>query len=303
MTDWINSIVQGVLLGGYYSLIATGLAFMFQVMRIINLAHGTLAVMAGFGLWVLADRFGINPFLALVAVVPAMAVFGWVLQRAVLERSARSGQLVPLLATFGLAIVIENTLFEQFGADTRSLAPAIGELAYASWGIGDIYIGQVSVIIFASAVALLGGLSLFLSKTHLGRAIRATADDPDTVGLIGINARKVNAAAAAIALMTVAIAGMFLGMRATFTPYSGPAQLVFAFEATVIGGTGSLWGTLVGGIVLGVAQTIGAQINPQGFLLTGHVVFLAILIARESLPHVSEWGHALKRFRSGGRAQ
>ena len=280
MTDWINSLVQGVLLGGYYSLIACGLAFMFQVMRIINLAHGTLAILAGFSIWLLGERFGINPFVALIAVLPAMAVVGWLLQRGVLERSQRAGQLVPLLATFGLAIVIENLLFEQFGADTRSLAPFIDTLSYDSWAIGDIYVGQLSVLMFVVAVALLGGLSLFLSKTHLGRAIRATAEDPDTVGLIGINARKINAMATAIAMLTVTVAGMFLGMRATFTPYSGGAQLIFAFEATVIGGSGSLWGTLAGGIVLGVAQTIGAQINPQGFLIAGHLVFLVVLVAR-----------------------
>ncbi len=280
MTDWANSIIQGVLLGGYYALIACGLAFMFQVMRIINLAHGSLAVMAGFGLWVLADNYSINPFVALIIVLPGMALAGWALQRAILERSAKGGELVPLLSTFGLAIVVENVLFEQFGADTRSLAPFIDTLAWDSWNFGDIYIGQISVLIFVVAVALLGGLSLFLSKTHIGRAIRATAEDPDTVGLIGINARRVNAVATAIALVTVGIAGMFLGMRATFTPYSGPSQLVFAFEAAVIGGSGSLWGTLVGGIVLGVSQTIGAQINPQGFLLAGHLVFLIILVAR-----------------------
>lgn len=283
MTDWLNSIIQGVLLGGYYALLACGLAFMFQVMRIINLAHGTLAVMAGFALWVLADHYAINPFVALVAVLPGMALVGWALQRGVLERSARGGELVPLLSTFGLAIVIENVMFEQFGADTRSLAPYIDTLAWDSWGFGNIYIGQLSVLIFGVAIALLGGLSVFLSRTHLGRAIRATAEDPDTVGLVGINARKVNAVATAIALITVAIAGMFLGMRATFTPYSGPTQLVFAFEAAVIGGSGSLWGTLIGGIVLGVAQTIGAQINPQGFLLAGHLVFLVILVARVSV--------------------
>lgn len=282
MMDWINSIIQGVLLGGYYSLIACGLAFMFQVMGIINLAHGTLAVVAGFAIWTLCQYLGISPFVALIGVLPAMAAVGWVLQRGVLERSARAGHLVPLLATFGLAIVIENLLFEGFGADTRSLAPFIDTLAYDSWAIGDIYIGQLSVLIFAMAVVLLGGLSLFLSRTHLGRAIRATAEDPDTVGLVGINARTVNAAAVCIAMVTVAIAGMFLGMRATFTPYSGPEQLVFAFEAAVIGGSESLWGTLVGGIVLGVAQTIGAQINPQGFLIAGHTVFLAILVARVS---------------------
>lgn len=277
--DWLNSIIQGVLLGGYYSLIACGLSFMFSVMRIINLAHGALAVMAAFMLWSLAGHLGISPFLALVVVLPVMALAGWALQRGVLERSARAGQLVPLLATFGLAIVVENVMFQQFGADTRSLD--IGDLAWSSWAIGDsLYIGQLPVLIFVVAVALLGGLSLFLSKTHLGRAIRATSEDPDTVGLIGINARTVNATAAAIAMVTVGIAGAFLGMRATFTPYSGPAQLVFAFEATVIGGSGSLWGTLLGGIVLGVAQTIGAQINPQWFLLSGHLVFLVILVAR-----------------------
>jgi branched-chain amino acid transport system permease protein len=296
MTDWLNSIVQGVLLGGYYSLIACGLAFMFQVMRIINLAHGTLAVMAGYAIWTFGERFGINPFVALIAILPIMAVVGWLLQRGVLERSARAGQLVPLLSTFGLAIVIENLIFEKYGADTRSLAPFIDTLAYDSWAIGNIYIGQLSVLIFAVAVALLGGLSLFLSKTHLGRAIRATAEAPETVGLIGINARKVNAVATAIALLTVTIAGMFLGMRATFTPYSGAEQLVFAFEATVIGGAGSLWGTLIGGIVLGVSQTIGAQINPQGFLIAGHVVFLVVLVARVSV-EMPSWGGFVGRLR------
>jgi branched-chain amino acid transport system permease protein len=295
--DWVNSIVQGVLLGGYYALIACGLAFMFQVMGIINLAHGTLAVVAGFAIWTLCQYLGVDPFVALVGVLPAMAVVGWVLQRGILERSGRAGQLVPLLATFGLAIVIENLLFEGFGADTRSLAPYIDTLAYDSWGIGDIYIGQLSVLTFAVAVALLGGLSLFLSRTHLGRAIRATAEDPDTVGLVGINARTVNAAATCIAMLTVTIAGMFLGMRATFTPYSGPEQLVFAFEAAVIGGSESLWGTLIGGIVLGVAQSIGAQINPQGFLIAGHLVFLVILVARVSalLPDFGALAGRLRR--------
>lgn len=296
MMDWINAIIQGVLLGGYYSLIACGLAFMFQVMRIINLAHGTLAIVAGFAIWALCQSWGISPFAALIVVLPAMAAIGWILQRGILERSARAGQLVPLLATFGLAIVIENLLFELFGADTRSLAPYIDSLAYDSWAIGDIYIGQLSVLIFAVAVALLGGLSLFLSRTHLGRAIRATAEDPDTVGLIGINARTVNAVATCIAMMTVAVAGMFLGMRATFTPYSGPEQLVFAFEAAVIGGSESLWGTLVGGIVLGVAQTIGAQINPQGFLIAGHAVFLVILVARVSAV-IPAFGSLARRLR------
>jgi branched-chain amino acid transport system permease protein len=281
MMIWLNQIIQGVLLGGYYALIACGLSFMFSVMRIINLAHGSLAVLAAFMLYVLADRFSISPFLGLLIVLPIMAAIGWALQRWVLERSLRGGMLVPILSTFGLSIVIDNLLFQQFGADTRSLAPYIGDLSYNSWEItDDIDIGQLAVLTLATAVVLLGGLQLFLTRTQLGRAIRATAEDPDTVGLIGINARVVNGAAAAIALVTVGIAGAFLAMRATFSPYSGGQQLVFAFEAAVIGGAGSLWGTLTGGIVLGVAQSLGAQVDPQGFLVTGHVVFLLVLFAR-----------------------
>jgi branched-chain amino acid transport system permease protein len=281
MMIWLNQVIQGVLLGGYYALIACGLSFMFSVMRIINLAHGSLAVLAAFMLFALAARFGISPFLGLLIVLPVMAAIGWGLQRAVLERSLRGGMLVPILSTFGLSIVIDNLLFQQFGADTRSLAPYIGDLSYNSWEItDDIDIGQLAVLTLAAAVVLLGGLQLFLTRTPLGRAIRATAEDPDTVGLVGINARVVNATAAAIAMVTVGIAGAFLAMRATFNPYSGGQQLVFAFEAAVIGGAGSLWGTLIGGIVLGVAQSIGAEIDPQGFLITGHVVFLLVLFAR-----------------------
>jgi branched-chain amino acid transport system permease protein len=278
---WLNQIVQGVLLGGYYALIACGLSFMYSVMGIINIAHGSFAVLAAFALFVLADRFGVSPFVGLLLVLPAMAAIGWALQRLILQRSARAGVLVPILSTFGLSIVIDNLLFEQFGADTRSLAPYIGSFSYDSWSLtDDIDVGYLSALVFAAAVLVLGSLHLFLSRTPLGRAIRATAEDPDTVGLVGINARLVNATATAIAMATVGLAGAALAMRATFDPYAGAPHLIFAFEAAVIGGAGSLWGTLLGGIVLGVAQNIGAQINPQGFFIAGHGVFLAVLFAR-----------------------
>lgn len=277
----LNALLQGALLGGHYALVACGLAFVYRVMRVINLAHGTLAVLASFACWVAADRWGINPFVALIGVIPGMAIIGWGLQRGVLEPSTRHGLLVPILATFGLAVLLNNLLFLQFGADPRSLAPFIGSLAYSSWAVGgELYIGKLAALIFAVAVALLGGLSLFLAKTPLGRAIRATSEDPATVGLTGINPRKINAIAAAIALATIGIAGMFLGMRGTVTPYSGFAVLIYAFEAAEIGGAGSLWGTLVGGIVLGVAQSLGALVDPQGFLIAGHGVFLAVIVGR-----------------------
>jgi branched-chain amino acid transport system permease protein len=277
----LNQILQGVLLGGYYALIGCGLSFMFSVMRIINLAHGSLAILAAYALYVLADRFDVSPFLGLLIVVPAMALIGWGLQRAVLERSARGGLLVPVLSTFGLSIIIDNLLFQQFGADTRSLAPYIGDLSYDSWSLtDDIAIGKLASLTMVAAIVLLGGLQLFLKRTQFGRMIRATAEDADTVGLVGVNARRVNALAAAIAMATVAISGAFLAMRATFDPYAGALQLIFAFEATVIGGAGSLWGTLLGGIVLGVAQSLGALVSPQGFFLAGHLAFFVALFAR-----------------------
>jgi branched-chain amino acid transport system permease protein len=282
------------MLGGYYGLLACGLSFMFGVMGIINLAHGSLAVLAAYMLFVLAERFEVHPFLGLVAVIPAMALVGWVLHRLVLERSARAGALIPLLSTFGLASVLDNSIFQAFGADTRSLAPYIDSLSYDSWTLpGGIIVGQLAVLTLVVAIALLGGLHLMLNKTALGRRIRAAAHDPDTAQLVGVDARSVYAASTAIAMATVAIAGAFLAMRATFDPYTGPYQLIFAFEAVIIGG-GSLWGTLVGGIILGVAQSLGAQVHPQGFLIAGHVVFLVVLLARVyALGTVSRWMRSL----------
>jgi len=295
----VNQIIQGILLGGYYALIACGLSFMFGVMRIINLAHGALAILAAYALFVLADQYALSPFVALIVVLPAIAAIGWALQRGVLERSAEGGVLTPILATFGLAIVIENLLFERFGADTRSLAPYVDTLSYDSWSVTeDIDIGKLAALILIAAIVELGGLQLLLSRTQIGRAIRATAEDADTAGLVGVDARFVKAVATAIAMVTVGVAGAALALRATFDPYAGPLQLIFAFEATVIGGAGSLWGTLVGGVVLGVAQSLGAQISPQGFFLAGHGVFLAIILARVFISQETLRGR-LPRFRRG----
>lgn len=277
----ISGLIQAIMLGGYYAIIACGLSFMFSVMRIINLAHGSLAVLAAYLIFLLADRFGINPFLGLMIIIPVMAALGWLLQRYLLDKSARGGELLPVLTTFGLAIVLDNLMFQRFGANVRSLAPYIGDLSWDAVELpGGIFVGKLSVIILVSAIAIIGGLQLFLSKTMMGRSIRATSMDPDTAGVVGIDPKRASALAAAIAMATVAVAGMFLGMRATFEPYSGASQLLFAFEATVIGGIGSLWGTLIGGIVLAIAQTLGANIHPLGFLIGGHFMFLAVLFFR-----------------------
>jgi branched-chain amino acid transport system permease protein len=275
---WVNAVVQGVLLGGLYALLASGLALMFGVMRIINLAHGDLAVLGAYLIMVVLDHANVSPFLALVPVLPVMLILGYVLQRTLLERSLRSGLLVPLLTTFGLSIVLQNLLLEKFSPDVRSLGGSAGTISTASWKVtNQVSISAIGALVVGVAVVTLGSLQLFLSRTQSGRRMRATAQDPETAELVGIDSRAVYARATAIAVAIAALAGLFLAIRSTFFPFAGPTQLIFAFEAVVIGGFGSLWGTLAGGIVLGVAQTIGAQIDPQYSVLAGHLVFLAVL--------------------------
>jgi len=279
---WVSAVVHGILLGGVYALLASGLALMFGVMRIINLAHGSLALVGAYMAFLFTEHVHVSTYLALAAVLPGALVVGYVLQRTMLERSLRAGQLVPLLTTFGLLIVIANLLQYFFSPDVHSLDE--GSIGTASWRVSSsLSIPWFDVLTFAVAVVVLGGLQLVLRFTQLGRELRATAEDADTAELVGINARSVYARATAIAVATAALAGVFYGMRSSFDPNAGAAQLLYAFEAVVIGGIGSLWGTLGGGIVLGVAQAVGAQINPEYFALSGHLVFLAVLVARTAM--------------------
>jgi branched-chain amino acid transport system permease protein len=277
--NWINAVVQGVMLGGLYALFACGLSLMFGVMRTVNLSHGDLAVLRAFLIAVLAAAVGINPFFALLLVLPVMGLIGVALQRGVLSTALRSGEMSPMLATFGLAIVLQNVMLETFSADTRSLD--VGSLATAGLQLGSSvsvpYLGLLTLVV---AVGLLGGLQLLLARAGIGRAIRATSADADTAELVGIDSRRVYAWASAIAVATAGLAGAFFAMRSTFSASTGPTQLLFAFEVVVIGGLGSLWGTLAGGMVFGVAQTVGAQIDPRFSIVAGHAVFLAVLALR-----------------------
>jgi branched-chain amino acid transport system permease protein len=276
---WVNAVLQGIMLGGFYGLLACGLALMFGLMRIINLAHGDLAVLGAYLTYLLLEHWHTSPFLAFLPVLPAMLLIGYVLQRVLLERSLRSGLLVPLLTTFGLSIVIQNLLDQGFSVNDRSLGAQAGSVATASWQItSQLSIPAIGALTLGVAIVIYGGLQVFLSRTGSGRQMRATAQDPDTAELVGINSRAVYARATAIAVAIAAVGGVFLAIRSSFTPYTGPTYLIFAFEAVVIGGLGSsLWATLAGGIVLGIAQTIGGQINPEYPVLAGHIVFLVVL--------------------------
>jgi branched-chain amino acid transport system permease protein len=275
---WVNAIVQGVLVGGLYALFAAGLSLVFGVMRLVNLAHGDLAVLAAYLAVLLADHAGFSPWLSLLVVVPVMAAAGYVLQLGVLNFTLDSG-LSPLLATFGLAVIIQNVLLEEFSFNSQGLDA--GAIETKSIRItSQISIGWFPLITLLTAVALLAGLQLLIRHTALGRALRATSDDQRAAQLVGIDNRRLYGIAMAISLATAAVAGIFLGIRTTFDPSAGPVRLIYAFEAVIIGGLGSLWGTLAGGVVLGVAQAIGAQINPGWGVLAGHLVFLAVLLVR-----------------------
>jgi branched-chain amino acid transport system permease protein len=275
---WIDTVVQGALLGGLYALFATGLSLIFGVMRLVNLAHGDFSILAAFLAIVVVQAAGLNPLSALVVVVPLMAGLGWSLQRAALNRLLGRGLLPPVLVTFGLSIILQNGLLEVFSADSRRLNP--GGIETASVRLGAVTVGWFSLLTLAVAVLVLVGLQLFIGRTALGRAFRATSDDQATAELMGIDHRRLYALAMALSLAIVAVAGVFLGIRTTFTFASGPDRLLFAFEAVIIGGLGSLWGTLVGGVILGVAQTVGAKLSPGWGILTGHLVFLAVLLLR-----------------------
>lgn len=276
--DWINAVLQGVLLGGQYALLACGLSLIFGVMRIVNLAHGVLAVASAYLAYWLVQQTGMPAFLTIVIVIPVLAAVGYAIQRGLFNPALRHGELSPLLVSFGLAVIGANLLQEIFTADSRKIS--IGTLSTSSVELGGLRLGVFSLITLVVAVGVIVGLQLYLSHTRIGRAMRATKDDPEAATLMGIDERHMYALATAIAIGTVALAGVFLGMSTQFSPTYGDLVLIFAFEAVIIGGLGSLWGTLLGGLVLGVAQTVGAQIDPAHGVLAGHLVFLVVLLFR-----------------------
>ncbi len=279
MLDWLNVILQGVLVGGLYAMFAAGLSLIFGVMRLVNIAHGDLIVLAAYVALVTTETLGIGPLTSLIIVVPLMAALGYALQRLVLNRTLGDDLLPPLLVTFGLSVIIQNGLLALFTADSRKLLA--GDVEVATFRlIEGVYVGALPLIQFIVAVAVIGVLQFVFYRTALGRAFRATADNPSVAQLMGLDNRHVFALAMALSLAVVAIAGVFLAVRANFDPAIGPARLIFGFEAVIIGGLGSLWGTLAGGVILGVAQAIGAHLDPGWQLLAGHLAFLVILAVR-----------------------
>jgi branched-chain amino acid transport system permease protein len=279
MAEWLDTIVQGILLGGLYALFAIGLSITYGVMRLVNIGHGDFLVLAAYlALWPVTQMH-LHPFLAILPVAALMFCIGYSLQRALLNRTMGPNLLAPLLATFGLSIILRNGLQQIYHADSRSLQ--IGDLGTQSLAIGDgISVGVFPLIVLLTAIGLTLIVSLLFSRTRMGMALRATSDDAETAGLMGIRARHTYGIALAISFALIAVGGIFAGIRTTFTPESGPDNLLYAFEAVVIGGMGSLWGTFAGAVILGIAQTMGAKIAIGLGVMAGHLVFLAVLFFR-----------------------
>lgn len=279
--QWLNIFVQGGLLGGFYALFAIGLSMSFGIMRLVNIAHGDFIVLSAYVGMVAIDATGLDPFASLIIVMPAMFLLGYALQRGLLNFTLSGGLLPPLLVTFGISVIIQNGLLQGFGAYDHRLKE--GAIETASLQLpGGIDVGVYPLLVFAVAVLAIGSLQVLFSRTRLGRAFRAVSDDADTAELMGIDNRKLYALALGIAMVFTAIAGVLFGIRTIFDPAAGPIRLILAFEAVIVGGLGSLWGTLIGGMVLGVAQAIGAALNPNWQILAGHIAFLALLIMRPS---------------------
>ena len=279
MLDWLGTILQGALLGGLYALFAAGLSLIFGIMRLVNLAHGDLIVLAAFAILSLATWFGFDPFLAALFAMPGMFVVGFALQHVLLNRTLGRDLLPPLLVTFGLSIIIQNGLLEAFTADSRRLRLGSIETASIELG-GNLAIGVMPLLTLGSAIAVILLLNLLFYRTALGRAFRATSDDLEIAQLMGVDHQKIYSIAMGIAMVVTTIAALYLGIRANFDPTIGPARLIYAFEAVIIGELGSLWGTLAGGIIIGLSQTVGAKMNPEWQILAGHIAFLVVVVLR-----------------------
>jgi branched-chain amino acid transport system permease protein len=279
MSGVLNTLLQGVMLGGLYALFAAGLSLIFGIMRLVNLAHGDLIVLAAFVILMVTQTLGLDPFLATLLAMPLLFGFGYALQHLLLNRTLGRDIMPPLLVTFGLSIVIQNGLLEVFSADSQRLSAGGIETDSVRLG-GGVAVGSVQLMTLASAVGVILGLKLLFYRTELGRAFRATSDDPEIAQLMGIDNRHIFSLAMAVAMVVISVAALYLGMRANFDPTIGPARLLYAFEAVIIGGLGSFWGTLAGGIIIGLAQTVGGSINPEWQILAGHLAFLAVLVLR-----------------------
>ena len=273
-----ETLIDGLLLGALYALFGLGLSISLGVMRMINIAHGDFIVVGAYLTSLTMQLAEVQPLTSLIVVVHAMFILGWLLQRLLLNRVVGGSMFAPLLVTFGLSVIIQNLLQETFTADTRSLQA--GDIARRGFEVGSVSIGVLPLLSASVAVLLFALTHLLVARTHFGRQSRAVADDPATARLIGVDDRNFFAIVTGFVFAVIAIASVLYAMRTPFSPSAGPERLLYSFEAVVLGGLGSLWGTLAGGLVIGVAQLFGARISSGLGPFFGHLIFLLLLLAR-----------------------
>ncbi len=275
----IETIIQGMLLGGLYALFALGQSLMFGVMRLTNTAQGDFIVLGAFGAIAGISVLGLPTAGAMLLLLPVAFGFGYVLQRYVLNSTLGRDPLPSLVVTFGLSIVIQNLLLELFSADPRSIET--GGLSSEGWAVTESFsLGVLPVIVLVVALTATAAMQWLFNHTTLGRSFRAVSDDREIAELMGLKSAKVYSLATAIAFVLIALAGVLQGMRTTVSPADGPLLLLFAFEAVIIGGMGSFWGTLAGAMILGIAQQVGFRADPGWGIWFGHLVFLTVLVFR-----------------------
>jgi branched-chain amino acid transport system permease protein len=278
LLDLTNTILMGLLLGGLYALIALGLSLVFGVMKMINVAHGDLILFGTYFAYAAMTLLGIDPILSLIAGVPLLSVIGFGIQRYLMSRAFGRSMEAPLLIAFGISLMLQNLQQILWTPMSKGLTTSY---ALDSFELGGIHVPLAYLLDFVAAVVVMVFLSQFLGRTYLGKAITGAAQDKTAAQLMGINTGRVYAFAFAISMATAAFAGVFLGLTFPFTPQSGISFLIIAFGVVIVGGLGSMVGTFLGGMVLGLAQTLGGFfLGPTSQMLVVYILVLLVLAVR-----------------------
>jgi branched-chain amino acid transport system permease protein len=278
LLDLTNTVLMGLLLGGLYALIALGLSLVFGVMKMINVAHGDLILFGTYFAYAAMTLLGVDPILSLIAGIPLLFVIGFGIQRYLMSRAFGRSMEAPLLIAFGISLMLQNLQQILWTPMSKGLTTSY---ALDSFELGGIHVPLAYLLDFAAAVVAMVFLSQFLGRTYLGKAITGAAQDKTAAQLMGINTGRVYAFAFAISMATAAFAGVFLGLTFPFTPQSGISFLIIAFGVVIVGGLGSMVGTFLGGMVLGVAQTLGGFfLGPTSQMLVVYFLVLVVLAVR-----------------------
>jgi branched-chain amino acid transport system permease protein len=276
--DLSNPVIMGILMGGLYALIALGLSLVFGVMKLINVAHGDLVVTGTYFAYACFTIMGLDPILSLILGAPVMFVFGFAIQKFLMSRSFGVSMEAPLIIAFGLSLVLQNLNQVLWTPLSRGLTT---DYAFKSFNIGEIYIPLPYLLNFIGALVVMLVLRMFLAKTYLGKAISAASQNRRGALLMGINPNRIYALTFAIAMATAAVAGVFLGLTFPFTPTTGVSFLIISFGVIVVGGMGSMLGTFIGGMVLGLAQTLGGHFfGDAAQMLVAYLIVLVALTIR-----------------------